>query len=50
MGMKVFSTVLKPVFLVLIKCLALSTPGSMSCEGGAGEMGKKTVPDLALGV
>lgn len=28
------------VFLVLIKCLALSTPGSMSCEGRA-EMGKK---------
>lgn len=39
--MKVFSTALKPVFLVLIRCLALSTPGSMSCVGGAGEMGKK---------
>jgi len=30
----------KPVFLVLINCRALSTPGS--CEGGVGEMGKKT--------
>lgn len=48
--MKVFSAALKPVFLVLIKYLALSTPGSMSCEGGAGETGKKNVQDLALGV
>lgn len=39
--MKVSSAVLQPVFLVLIKCLALSNPASMRYEGGAGEMGEK---------